>query len=166
MRIYPSKITIQAEQAGILSLTGTTDATQALVSRFRPPLWPVSAVLKYLKLITQVKRTDTHSPSGATNATPALEQSPGLTLQQVSKSRLAEHSTDAQAAYKFIHDALELGSRRNLNMASYGNYWPVDALIWSISFLIGNILILYSLLIIGLYLDGTWGRQVHYGEYQ
>ncbi|KAG9062111.1 hypothetical protein KI688_006837 [Linnemannia hyalina] len=76
----------------------------------------MSFVMKYLNPIIQAKRADTCS-------TPALEQSSRPTLKQVSTSRLAEHSTDAQAAYQFIHDALELESRPNMNMASYVHTW-------------------------------------------
>ncbi|OAQ26233.1 glutamate decarboxylase [Linnemannia elongata AG-77] len=83
----------------------------------------MSFLTRYLKSITKVKRPDTHSPTGATNAAPALEHSSRLTLQQVSKPRLAEQSTDAQAAYQFVHDSLELDSRPNMNMASYVHTW-------------------------------------------
>ncbi|KAG0042891.1 hypothetical protein BGZ90_009258, partial [Linnemannia elongata] len=118
-----NKPTTQAEQAGVISLPGIADATQTAVSRVRPTLWPMSFLTRYLKSITKVKRPDTHSPTGTTNATPALEHSSRLTLQQVSKPRLAEQSTDAQAAYQFVHDSLELDSRPNLNMASYVHTW-------------------------------------------
>ncbi|KAF9909807.1 hypothetical protein EC991_007978 [Linnemannia zychae] len=83
----------------------------------------MSFLVKYLKLIVQFKRANTHSASGATNTTHTLEQSSRLTLKHAEKYRLAKRSTDAQAAYQFIHDALELESRPNLNMASYVHTW-------------------------------------------
>lgn len=115
---YPHKTTVQDTKAGIASPTATADA---LVARPRPTFQPMSVVMRYLKKsIFRGKWADTRSPSSATNTGLALEQRPRLTLEQVPKSRLAEHSTDAQAAYQFIHDELELESDPNMNMASYG----------------------------------------------
>ncbi|KAF9333387.1 hypothetical protein BG006_003692 [Podila minutissima] len=84
----------------------------------------MSVVMRYLKKsIIRGKWAGTRSPSSATSTGLALEQRPRLTMEQVPKSRLAEHSTDAQAAYQFIHDELELESDPNMNMASYVHTW-------------------------------------------
>ncbi|KAF9309644.1 hypothetical protein BG003_009522 [Podila horticola] len=83
----------------------------------------MSVVMRQIKNIIIRDKAGARSPRSATNTALTLEQSSRHTLQRIPKSRLAEHSTDAQAAYQFIHDELQLESDPNMNMASYVHTW-------------------------------------------
>lgn len=119
---YPNKTTSQGDMTGISSPTATISATRALLQRFQPTLPPMSVVMRQIKNIIIRDKAGARSPRSATNTALTLEQSSRHTLQRIPKSRLAEHSTDAQAAYQFIHDELQLESDPNMNMASYGKH--------------------------------------------
>jgi len=79
-------------------------------------LLPLSLVRKYLR---KFRRHDKKA-CWTTADSLVTEQKSERPLYQFSKSRLADHSTDAQTAYQYIHDELEIESKPNMNMASYG----------------------------------------------
>ncbi|KAG0341929.1 hypothetical protein BG004_005854 [Podila humilis] len=103
----PVKSTIQEGTAGYI--TSPTTAFQPMISFTK----------KYLEGFK------IHGNSSYIDAPSArrVEQNSLPIFKPASKARLAEHSTDAQTAYRFIHDELELEMNPNMNMASYVHTW-------------------------------------------